>query len=72
MIAYQCQPRLVLTCHHDEENGDVEREGVILEPGNEVHPEDGGGAGHEGHAQAGDLHVQGHPHDLVSGFVLKK
>ncbi len=63
-------PASALACQYDEADGDVESKGVFLQTGKEVHAEDGSGAGHEGHPEAGDLHVQRHPDDLVPGLVL--
>ena len=62
----------VLTCDHDENDGDVERVRVVLEARKEVHAKNWGRARNEGHTEAGDLHVQVHPDNLVAGFVLKK
>ncbi len=55
-----------------ETRHDVEGEGLILQTGNQVHPEHGCDAGSKSDAQTWDFHLQIHFDDFVPGLILQK
>jgi hypothetical protein len=58
--------------HHDQGRGQEEGEGMILEAGDQVHAEEGGDAGRNGHSESAHFHVQVHLDDPIAHFVLRK
>ncbi len=59
-------------CDDDAARRDVEGEGLILQTGNQIHPEHGSDAGCKSDAQTWDFHLQVHFDDFVPGLVLQQ
>jgi len=57
---------------NDETRRDVEGKGLILQTGNQVHPEHGSDAGCKSDAQTWDFHIQVHFDDFIPGLILQK